>query len=215
MNTIDDVLNLLASHGAAMYGGEAVTQLEHALQCATLAEASGASAPLVGACLLHDLGHLIERDFTQRTDFGVDDLHQYIAIPFLRSIFGEALLAPIRMHVDAKRYLCFSNPDYWATLTPLSQQSLTLQGGIFSASEAAAFINQPFAKDAVQLRQWDDRAKQPDRATRRIEHFAPVLWTCALRDRRRDSVHEADTPLFDRRIDLQIRQATSETENGV
>ncbi len=203
MNTIDDVLNLLASHGASMYGGEAVTQLEHALQCATLAEESGASESLVGACLLHDLGHLIERDFTPRAGYGGDDLHQYIAIPFLRSLFGEAVLAPIRMHVDAKRYLCFSNPDYWATLSPLSQQSLTLQGGIFSANEAAAFINQPHAKDAVQLRHWDDRAKSPGRATRRIEHFARVLWICALRDRRRDSLHEADTPLFDRRTVLR------------
>ena len=179
MNTIDEVLNLLASHGAAMYGGEAVTQLEHALQCATLAEEFGASAALVGACLLHDLGHLIERDFTPGAGFGVDDLHQYIAIPFLRSLFCEALLAPIRMHVDAKRYLCFSNPDYWATLTPLSQRSLTLQGGKFSASEAAAFINQPYAKDAVQLRQWDDRAKVPGRVTPDIEHFSSVLQSCA------------------------------------
>jgi phosphonate degradation associated HDIG domain protein len=178
MNTFDDVLNLLVSHGAAMYGGEAVTQLEHALQCATLAEEAGASAALVGASLLHDLGHLIERDFTPRAGSGVDDLHQYIAIPFLRSLFGEALLAPIRMHVDAKRYLCFSNPDYWATLSPLSQQSLTLQGGIFLTSEAAAFINQPYAKDAVQLRQWDDRAQTPNRVTPDIEHFSSILHAC-------------------------------------
>jgi phosphonate degradation associated HDIG domain protein len=203
MNSIDDILNLMAMAGAAMYGGEPVTQLEHALQCATLAEESDAGAALIGACLLHDLGHLIERDFTQRADFGADDLHQYIAIPFLRSLFGEALLEPIRMHVDAKRYLCFSNPDYWATLTPLSQRSLTLQGGKFSASEAAAFINQPYAQHAVQLRQWDDRAKTPGRVTQGIKHFSSVLWSCALRDRRRDSVHEADTPLFDRRTVLR------------
>jgi phosphonate degradation associated HDIG domain protein len=200
VNTIDDVLNLMATHGVSMYGGESVTQLEHALQCATLAEESGASAALIGASFLHDLGHLIERDFTQRAKSGADDLHQYIAIPFLRSLFDEALLAPIRMHVDAKRYLCFSNADYWATLSPISQQSLTLQGGIFSANEATAFINQPYAKDAVQLRQWDDRAKTPGRITPRVEHFSSVLWSCALRDRRRDSVHETDTPLFDRRI---------------
>jgi predicted HD phosphohydrolase len=136
VNTIDEVLSLIATQGSSMYGGEAVTQLEHALQCATLAEESGASAALIGASFLHDLGHLIERDFTRRAGSSADDLHQYIAIPFLRSLFGEALLAPIRMHVDAKRYLCFSNAHYWATLSPLSQQSLALQGGIFSANAA-------------------------------------------------------------------------------
>jgi phosphonate degradation associated HDIG domain protein len=187
MNTIEEVLNLMAAQGASMYGGEAVTQLEHALQCATLAEESGANAALIGASFLHDLGHLIERDFTQRKGMATDDLHQYIAIPFLRSLFGEELLAPIRMHVDAKRYLCFSNTDYRETLSPLSQQSLILQGGVFSANEAVAFIKQPYAKDAVLLRQWDDRAKTPGRVTPDIEHFSHILRACVESNARCDA----------------------------
>ncbi len=42
-------------------GGEAVTQLEHALQAATLARESDASPQMIAAALLHDIGHLLGR----------------------------------------------------------------------------------------------------------------------------------------------------------
>ena len=46
-------------------------QLDHALQCAALAEAEAASDELVAAALLHDVGHLPELD---RNDGAVGDL---------------------------------------------------------------------------------------------------------------------------------------------
>ncbi|MCY7305685.1 MAG: HD domain-containing protein [Rhodoferax sp.] len=48
----------LPNYGAARYGAEKVTQLQHALQCAQLAEKSGADPALLLAALLHDLGHM-------------------------------------------------------------------------------------------------------------------------------------------------------------
>ena len=177
MNTIEDILAVIDTHGANQYGREAVCQREHALQCAQLAEQAGAADTLVTAALLHDFGHLVNP--SAETDGpDVDDVHQYIAIPFLRPFFPAAVLEPIRLHVEAKRYLCRVDPAYWAALSECSKHTLTLQGGIFTEDEAAQFIQRPFAPDAVKLRIWDDRAKAPGRATPPLRHYAAVMARC-------------------------------------
>ena len=96
MLTLVDVEQLFARHGAAQYSGEPVTQLEHTLQTAQLAEQHGAGDTLVTACLLHDLGHLLNEQGETPTLRGIDDTHQYYALPFLRGLFPPAVL-------DAKR----------------------------------------------------------------------------------------------------------------
>jgi phosphonate degradation associated HDIG domain protein len=171
---LEEITSVFATKGAAQYGREAVSQLQHALQCAHLAEQAGAAAELVTAALLHDLGHLVSTVTENRAD-GVDDLHQYLAIPFLRGVFPDSVLQPIGLHVDAKRYLCFADPLYHATLSPASQRSLVLQGGIFSKEDAAIFIAKPFATDAVNLRLWDDLAKDPKAVTPGWDHYAELM----------------------------------------
>jgi phosphonate degradation associated HDIG domain protein len=171
---LDDITGLYLNEGAAQYGKEAVTQLQHALQCAHLAEVSGATDELVAAALLHDLGHLIKSAADSRAD-RVDGLHQFVAIPFLRGVFPAAVLEPIVMHVDAKRYLCFVDTVYHSTLSPASQRSLVLQGGPFDQAGAQAFMAKPFASDAVALRRWDDLAKDPVVVTPGWEHYAALL----------------------------------------
>ena len=106
MLSLADIEQLFARHGAEQYSGEPVTQLEHALQTAHLAEQSDADDALVTACLLHDLGHLLNHQGETPTLRGIDDTHQYFALPFLRGLFPDAVLDAIRLHVDAKRYLC-------------------------------------------------------------------------------------------------------------
>ena len=96
MLSLDDIESLLLNQGQAQYSGEPVTQLQHALQAATLAEGEGADDELVTAALLHDLGHLVQDLGETPTLRGVDDLHQYIAVPFLRPLFPEALIGPAR-----------------------------------------------------------------------------------------------------------------------
>lgn len=178
--SLEEITNLLTQKGTAMYGREAVSQLEHALQCATLAESAGERSELITACLLHDLGHLIHNLGEQAAAKGIDDQHEYRAIPYLRHLFGKEVTEPIRLHVDAKRYLCFANKDYWATLSAASKKSLELQGGIFSDQDAAAFIAQPYAKQAVQLRIWDDQAKVRDKMTPNLAHFTQIMAACVL-----------------------------------
>lgn len=171
---LEDIAHLFLTQGAAQYGKEAVSQLQHALQCAHLAEQADGSVELVTAALLHDLGHLLPTA-TKNSSVGVDDLHQYLAIPFLRGVFPDAVLEPVGMHVDAKRYLCFADPSYHSTLSPASQRSLVLQGGPFTQQQADVFIAKPFATDAVALRRCDDLAKDPHATTPGWDHYAAVM----------------------------------------
>ena len=173
---IETVLLLLREKGHARYGAESVSQLQHALQAAAQAESSGASAALVVAALLHDIGHLVadDRDAAPR---GVDAHHENVAARFLGRHFPAEVVEPIHLHVAAKRYLCGVEPEYRATLSFASERSLMLQGGPFPAAQAEAFILQPFARDAVELRRWDEGAKQKNMPTPTLEHYAPLVRT--------------------------------------
>lgn len=112
--TTSDLVQLFEQRASQQYGRESVSQLEHALQCAQLAEQAGETDETIVAALLHDIGHLISAENSGLTDVNQerDDLHQYIALPFLRGVFSDAVLEPIRLHVDAKRYLCGAEPTY-------------------------------------------------------------------------------------------------------
>jgi len=177
--TLSDIARLFEARGGEQYSGEPVTQLQHALQTAALGEAEGAGDALVSAALLHDLGHLLHELGETPSMRGMDDVHQYRALPFLRGLFDDEVLVPIKLHVDAKRYLCATRPGYQASLSADSRRSLLLQGGIFSADEAAKFITQPGAQDAVRLRLWDDLAKDTAMITPPLSHFMQRALRCA------------------------------------
>jgi phosphonate degradation associated HDIG domain protein len=179
--SIEDIRQLYASHGGIAYSGEPVTQLEHALQSGMLAEQAGASEELVVAAFLHDLGHLLNLQGDSPTVQGIDDQHQYFALPFLRRVLPEAVLEPIRLHVDAKRCLCAIDPEYFGKLSADSVRSLKLQGGVFSQEEAQAFLAKPYAQDALQLRRWDDRAKVEGLETPDLTHYVELVAEVAAR----------------------------------
>lgn len=179
-SNLNDIQQLFVECGAQPYGREAVSQLEHALQCAHLAKLADASDALVAACLLHDLGHLLYEQRGAEMSATQDDVHQYKALPFLRPHLPAAVLEPIKLHVDAKRYLCGTVDGYWDTLSDGSKRSLALQGGPFTANEAAAFIAQPHAAEAVQLRRWDDLSKDPARVVPGFEAYRELLVRVSL-----------------------------------
>src|SRR2546430_8796056 len=81
--SLSDICVLFARKGGRAYEGEGVTQLEHALQTAAQAEAAGSPPALIAAALLHDLGHLLNDQGETPTLRGVDDVHQFAALPFL------------------------------------------------------------------------------------------------------------------------------------
>lgn len=177
--TIPQIVRLYRTAGAARYGGEDVNQEQHALQCALLAQQAGARPELVAAALLHDLGRLL--DAVRHEESGRDGLHEFRVLPFLRGEYPEAVLAPIRLHVAAKRFLCAIDARYLDSLSPASRRSLALQGGPLRPPEVDAFLRERHAMDAVALRQWDDQAKSPTRITPGWEHFTRVLEQVGLR----------------------------------
>lgn len=172
---VKKIVDLFNEKGHSLYGGEAVTQMEHALQAATFAKKNNASDALITASLLHDIGHLLHELPDNAPDFGVDDLHEELAAMFLEKYFIKEVVEPAKLHVQAKRYLCFVDADYYNTLSEPSRQSLALQGGIMNAEEAAEFEKYENYKEAVLLRTWDDLAKDPTVQTDPIEAFAPYI----------------------------------------
>jgi predicted HD phosphohydrolase len=163
--TADRLLHALAEGASRQYGGEAVTELEHALQTAELAERAGADEELVLACLLHDVGRYgVEQSLVLDTLEAVG--------PLSRSARGHHdagadLIAPhvparvawlVRMHADAKRYLCAIEPGYLGVLSPASRRTLVLQGGVMTTDEVVRLAGHPWLADALRLRRWDDQA---------------------------------------------------------
>jgi len=177
-NAIEEVTELFLGGGGRQYGGEAVTQLAHALQCAASAEAEHASPALITAALLHDIGHLTHKFGAKPAVRGIDDMHEQGGADFLASRFEPAVSEAVRLHVDAKRYLCAVEPGYFASLSPASVRSLELQGGVFSPAEAQEFIRRPFAEDAVRLRRWDEQAKVKGLKTPDFAHFESYMAKC-------------------------------------
>lgn len=171
---IDSLDRLFAERGNDRYG-ESVTQQAHALQCAALAEAEGAPASLVTAALLHDIGHMLHGDPKGAAARNMDDRHERIGAGWLARAFPPSVAEPVRLHVDAKRYLCAVDPAYHDGLSAASAHSLALQGGPFAADAAARFIAQPFAEEAVRLRLWDDLAKVPGAAVPGWAHFRTAI----------------------------------------
>lgn len=172
---VDVLAELFESEGGAEYLGEPVTQAEHMLQAAALAEAAGAPDHLVAAALLHDVGHfqgaVTGRDLMR----GTDNRHSDTGADWLAQWFGPDVTEPVRLHVAAKRYLCTAEPGYFALLSEASIYTLGVQGGPMSEDEARAFAASPGAHDAVAVRRWDEQAKDPDAVTPGFDHFRPLL----------------------------------------
>jgi phosphonate degradation associated HDIG domain protein len=172
---ITEIFELFKQCGGAEYGGERVTQLQHALQCAMIAEEAGADAALISAALLHDIGHIVHGLEVSPAMCNIDGRHELRGREWMSRRFGEDVTEPVRLHVSAKRYLTAVDPGYFARLSPASVRSLQLQGGPFSTALAAGFIALPGAEAAVRLRRWDEAAKVPDRSTPGLDHFRPHL----------------------------------------
>jgi predicted HD phosphohydrolase len=134
----------------------------------------GADPALITAALLHDLGHLLNDQGDTPTQRGIDDVHQYFAA-FSCALFTDDVLEPIRLHVDAKRYLCATRPGYHDALSADSKRSLLLQGGVYTAADAADFSARHSAARAVELRLWDDAAKIAGMKTPPLAHFVSIM----------------------------------------
>src|SRR2546427_2516860 len=160
----DRLLDAMARSASRLYGGEAVAELEHALQCAELARAAGADEDLQLACLLHDVGrYAVDPSLVFDTD------EPSCAGPHARGHHevGAELIAP-----------WVPEPDYFDRLSTASRHALRLQGGVMTAVEVARLAVHPWLPDALALRRWDDSAKVVGKATRPLSAWAPLIRRC-------------------------------------
>jgi len=151
------LLNLYTKSGHGLYTiGEPLTILQHSIECAKY-QLETQQPELIAAALLHDIGHILKTPIDP--NLGIDDKHEIIGANFLSAMgFSENITKPIKMHVDAKRYLCYKNPLY--EMSSGSKISLNLQGGPMSKYEALEFEKTKFFKEAIKLRIADDNAKK-------------------------------------------------------
>lgn len=171
------IAQAFAKRGHQGYG-EGVTQLDHALQCAYCAERDGASPALIAATLLHDIGHMLHDLPEDVADQGIDTQHESLGSAWLSQYFGPDVTEPVRLHVEAKRYLAAVEPGYYSQLSEASVLSLKLQGGVLTPAQAKEFEGRPFAQDAVRLRRWDEEGKEVGMKTPDLAHFYPYVEAC-------------------------------------
>jgi phosphonate degradation associated HDIG domain protein len=179
MPFVEELEKIYATRGFETFEGDRITtQTSHGLQTATIAEAEGAPAEMIVAALLHDIGRIINPKDREITDTGGNAEHEEVARSFLESHFGPEVTMPIKWHVAAKRYLVATDPAYSKKVSRGSTRSMAGQGGVLDDDEAREFIEQPFAKEGVALRRWDDRAKSPDAKTPPFGHFIAYINAC-------------------------------------
>lgn len=180
-DVLASIQDMLEHRADGLYGLHDVTQREHALQSAWLAERDGHPPALIAAALMHDIGHLVHDLGDNPAEEGIDDRHEDLGHAWLAKYFGPEVSEPVRLHVAAKRYLCATEADYFDKLSPDSVLSLSLQGGPMSAEEVEAFAALPHYAEAVQLRRYDDEAKVTGLATPPVAHFMGYVAGCLRR----------------------------------
>jgi len=174
-SNLSEIESLFEKWGTQFYA-EHLSQTAHAVQCAVLAEESGATSELVLASLLHDIGHLIDLDNSSGgEEHSVDTEHEATGARALSPLFPPAVAAPIALHVAAKRYLCSIEPTYFDGLSDASVATLALQGGPMSDEEATRFAAMPHADSAVSLRRWDELGKDINKDMNSLDEFRRLL----------------------------------------
>lgn len=151
VGSVDELLALLAD-GAGVYDEPDVDGLAHALQCGDLLRRESPADPeLAVAGLVHDIA-----DIAYPHDHG-DHAHRGAAL--VEPLLGARVAHLVGAHVDAKRYLVATDPEYRAALSARSTETLALQGDALDADAITAFAADPDLSSILALRRADERAK--------------------------------------------------------
>ena len=173
MQVIDKIIsNFTNNH--SLYIGEKVTMSEHMIQTAMLAEKAKCNDDLICSCLLHDYGHFILENPDELVKENLDGKHEDIGYEYLKDIFKEEIIKPIKYHVYAKRYLA-RDKNYFELLSEASKISLKLQGGVLNDDESTKFEEQDYFKSTILLRKFDDAAKKTDIKMKSIHDYKKLL----------------------------------------
>lgn len=170
----DWLMDHLYTASKADYIGEDVSQLDHALQCASLALKTQDSE-LILASLLHDLGHLVPSDEPSMEQLGTRH-HEHVGADTLMALgFSHRVSRLVAGHVNAKRYLASTRPGYLKNLSAASSRTLQLQGGPMDDAERRNFEQHPDHACLVQLRGFDEGAKALGARFEPLTTFIPMI----------------------------------------
>jgi len=159
---IEEVFKLYELHGSDDYIGEPVSQIEHASQSAQLAQKEDYDEEVILAAFFHDIGHICAKKDPKNDMGGYGMLrHELVGANYLRKRgFSEKIARLMENHVEAKRYLCFKEPEYYKKLSVASKATLEFQGGKMTNEEADKFENDPLFSLSIKMREWDETAKE-------------------------------------------------------
>ena len=171
-----EIITLFNKYGNEDYDGEPISQTSHMIQCAMLAMGEGEIELTLGA-FLHDIGHLLKHE--QHTEamgsFGVVN-HEGIGAAYLREReFSERICAVVANHVAAKRYLVATDEMYAAKLSTASRETLKWQGGPMTEKEVKAFKKHSHFEDIINVRLWDEKAKDQKAPLLPISFFQKLI----------------------------------------
>ena len=175
--TITEISQLFEIQGDSEYYGENVSQYEHAAQAAILAEQQGYDEEVQIAAFLHDIGHLFpaQKEEELMEVYGRKD-HESVAADWLRERgFSEKIAVLVENHVNAKRYLTYTDKDYYDALSEASKQTLIFQGGRMTEKEAKEFEQNPYFELIIKMRRWDEAAKVEAMKLPRLDHFMDII----------------------------------------
>ena len=177
LEVTNEIMSLYEAYGGAEYAGEKVSQLEHMVQAAQLAEAQGFDEEVILAAFLHDVGHISEaaKGDNEMDGFGIKD-HEELGAEFLRGKgFSKKIVRLVESHVEAKRYLTIKDPSYYAQLSDASKKTLEYQGGPMTEEEAAAFEQYPLFDLIIRMRKWDEEAKIEHQPLPDLQHYRQLM----------------------------------------
>lgn len=173
----NEIMAMYSKHGGEEYAGEKVSQLEHMVQAAQLAEQQGFDEEVILAAFLHDIGHICEaaQGDNEMDGYGIKS-HEEIAARYLAEKgFSKKVIRLVQSHVDAKRYLTCRYPEYYEQLSDASKKTLEYQGGKMTDEEAAAFEKDPLFTLIIQMRKWDEQAKIEGQPLPQLEYYHQLL----------------------------------------
>ena len=178
-NVIDKIFYYYENFGNKDYIGEPVSQIEHMVQAAMLAEEDNCSRDIILAALFHDLGHLIEFDEESKIekmgDVGVKN-HEQVGADYLRDLnIPYPIPELVEGHVSAKRYLTYKYPNYHDKLSDASKQTLIYQGGPMSKEEADKYEKNELFDTFLKMREYDDKAKETNKVIKSLTYYKIML----------------------------------------
>eukprot|EP00743_Colponemidia_sp_Colp-15_P011855 GILK01013335.1.p1 GENE.GILK01013335.1~~GILK01013335.1.p1 ORF type:complete len:203 (+),score=16.73 GILK01013335.1:41-610(+) len=177
-SVVEEVATVFRDFGQGAYVGDVVSLAEHSLQAAKLATDAGVEEEVILGALLHDIGHMVGlKDGAARMSdvLGVTN-HEGVGAEWLRTRgISSKVCDLVGQHVQAKRYLTFSQSSYYEKLSDTSKATLACQGGPMSAEEAERFDLNPLKHSILLMRTWDEKAKIANKDVPPFENYRDML----------------------------------------